>query len=170
MTHRPVVLAIDPGFTKASKTGWAVYLNECIVSGVQCYEGPEYGCLGHKLADFYSWLTGFVCAGPPIEQLTYEQPTFQNHRSAEVQLGQIAIIHLVSAQRILPVPVSVHPLTLKKWATGSGRADKEDMIKAANRLAGQFPPFCGPPIPITDHNQADAVCLLACVLQLDLLH
>lgn len=46
--------------------------------------------------------------------------------------------------------------TLKKYATGNGRADKPAMVKAANEfMYGQGFTWG----PITDHNEADAFCL-----------
>jgi hypothetical protein len=50
---------------------------------------------------------------------------------------------------------------LKKFATGNGRASKDDMIKKANMLVGEkgFHPEHNH--EITDDNEADAICLLA---------
>lgn len=43
------------------------------------------------------------------------------------------------------------PTAIKKFATGNGKASKEDMIKAACKFSGRN---------ITDDNEADAICLL----------
>ena len=43
------------------------------------------------------------------------------------------------------------PMTIKKFATGNGRADKKAMIAAAVKLTGKN---------VTDDNEADALCLL----------
>lgn len=51
----------------------------------------------------------------------------------------------------------VHVGTIKKFATGSGRASKEEMINAARELY--------PHLTIKDDNEADAVHLLAYVLK-----
>lgn len=52
--------------------------------------------------------------------------------------------------------VEVNPSTLKKWATGSGRADKADMIAAAEARGGR---------PAND-DEADAYLLRAWGLEL----
>lgn len=46
---------------------------------------------------------------------------------------------------------SVHSATLKKFATGSGRANKEDMMRAATLWSGRV---------IDDDNEADSLLLL----------
>ena len=51
---------------------------------------------------------------------------------------------------------TVAPTTLKKWATGSGKANKQDMMDAAVRLG--FTPV--------DDNEADAQILLSYTLEL----
>ena len=43
------------------------------------------------------------------------------------------------------------PTEIKKFATGNGKASKEDMIKAACKFSGRI---------IIDDNEADATCLL----------
>lgn len=48
----------------------------------------------------------------------------------------------------LPEPALVNPKTLKKWATGNGNADKQDMITCCIRRWGIEP---------VDDNEADAI-------------
>lgn len=50
--------------------------------------------------------------------------------------------------------VTLPPATLKKAATGSGRAEKSDMINSYNKAY--------PDVVITDDNQADAAWLAEC--------
>ena len=89
----------------------------------------------------------------------YEEPTPQGVNSAKVLYGLLGVVKKNCYEYGAGINVDkknrgVHPTTLKKWATGSGGADKDDMIDMANDLAGHQTPM------ITDHNEADAVCLL----------
>lgn len=67
------------------------------------------------------------------------------------QLGGVIREHLIEAARIPEHRIiEVSPSTLKLWATGNGRATKEQMVAAANDHLD----WRG-----TDHNIADAVAL-----------
>ena len=55
-------------------------------------------------------------------------------------------------------PVPVNAATLKKWATGSGRAKKPEMIRAADM---HWPDYCMAFNRPADDNEADALLLLA---------
>lgn len=59
------------------------------------------------------------------------------------QARAIAFEHVIPFVNV-PVP------TLKKWATGDGRAGKEDMVEAARKMSGTEP---------VDDNHADAILI-----------
>ena len=61
------------------------------------------------------------------------------------------VIHLVGFRHSIPVRLFA-PSTIKAFACGSGRADKEQMKSAAKRLLG---------ISVSDDNIADALWILA---------
>jgi Holliday junction resolvasome RuvABC endonuclease subunit len=62
---------------------------------------------------------------------------------AVAELGGIIRYHL---RKIGQSPVDVAPTSLKKFITGSGAADKDQMLEAVQRAG----------VPIVDHNMADA--------------
>jgi len=68
-----------------------------------------------------------------------------------VLLGLVAVVQEWCAERQIPHE-AIHTGTLKKWATGSGRADKDAMMAACEEKTGV--------IPLTD-DEADAVLLAA---------
>jgi len=80
--------------------------------------------------------------------LVYEEPTMNSRRGNLLQYGFIAgLLTITEYKQVL----SIYPTSLKKFATGSGRADKDDMIDAANSWSG---------LDLEDHNVADAILML----------
>jgi|TARA_R100001530_G_scaffold31710_1_gene24893 Holliday junction resolvasome RuvABC endonuclease subunit len=134
------VLAIDP----ATVSGWVL---------IPDLGQIQYGTLdlsnfkGNRpaiLDAFLVWLDTmdkrFV-----VDVWLYEQPYVQNQRSAYLQYAMIGLIELV-AHRGEAVFASIHPSTLKKFATGSGKSDKKAMLAAAQLESHK----------IETHDQADA--------------
>ena len=86
---------------------------------------------------------------PGFDIAIYETP-FARGRDATRSLWGIAgIIEACATNAGLPV-VDVAVPTIKKFATGHGKAPKDDMITAAQRMG-----YKG-----SDEHEADAVCLL----------
>lgn len=56
--------------------------------------------------------------------------------SLEQHAGYAAALMIVAETRKLKIVPPVDPTTLKKWSTDNGRADKEQMTKAAQLLYG----------------------------------
>lgn len=85
----------------------------------------------------------------PFDAVVYETP-FARGRDATRSLWGIAgLIEACATNAGLPV-VDVAVPTIKKFATGHGKACKEDMIAAAQRMG-----YKG-----SNEHEADAVCLL----------
>lgn len=108
-----------------------------------------------------------TCPSPPL--FVYEQAHHRGGYATELLVGMTTRIQEFAA-KIGAEYEGVHTGTPKKWATGNGRASKEDMILAANHRA--FDIAAGvkheqriDPKPgsrrITDDNEADALLLLA---------
>lgn len=78
-----------------------------------------------------------------IEDVVVNQYFFDLRRLAELR----GILLEVCDTLDIPEPEAVNPSTLKKWATGNGRASKEQMIRACREKYRYEPP---------DDNAADA--------------
>lgn len=159
------VIAIDPGTT----FGWAVgsveedaggYVNAgkggrsrarfLIASGSERvnadkkFPGRRYEHLRMHLRDL------FYIYGAAILYV-YETPHQSGRLAAEYHFGMIATIQ-AEASRLPAEVLAVHSSTLKKYATGNGRAEKPDMLRAATRLVG-------PQYELSGHDEADAIWL-----------
>ena len=92
-----------------------------------------------------------------IDRIGCEDASFgsNNRHTAATHNELKGIVKLVCYEREIEV-VWVNPSTLKKWATGSGRAKKPEMIRAAHTHYG---------IETDDDNIADAVLIAGFVRQ-----
>ena len=138
-------LTLDLG----THTGWASYIDGSIQSGVQDFSLKRGESPGMRFIMFRSWLKKMLKVVQP-DIVVYEQPHHRGGAATELLVGFSTRVMEMCA-RYEVEHAGVHTATLKKWATGNGRASKEDMIKRANMF---------PNVAITDDNEADALCLL----------
>lgn len=157
------VLALD----LATKTGWALSEGSRIESGVQDFTKKRGESNGMLFVHFNSWLRGFrkslrvfvengVATIPSIKPdlIVFEQAHHRGGAATEIAVGLMTrVLEFCAEHRI--EHASVHSMTLKKWATGSGKADKGAMIARANQFYRPAPYHL-----ISDDNEADAVLLL----------
>jgi Holliday junction resolvasome RuvABC endonuclease subunit len=145
------VLAIDPGVN----LGWAIFTAAGEFSCGTLYLGEKRGSTnGIRFLAFRTWLES-VHDKEHLERIAYEQ-TLTRHRSgaqAALANGLVAIMEAFASQRGVEL-VTINNATLKKWATGSGRAEKADMLLAAQRRWGKR---C---LPKDQHDTVDAVWIL----------
>ena len=87
--------------------------------------------------------------GGEIDVIAYEQAHHRGGAATAVCVGLVTEVQAFAAERNIEL-MPVHTATLKKFATGSGRANKIDMIQAAKKK-GWNP---------QDDNEADAQLLL----------
>lgn len=107
------------------------------------------GARAHRQGSLQKYLTLLFLTTKGLEVAVYETP-FARGRDATRSLWGIAgIIEACATNAGLPV-VDVAVPTIKKFATGHGKACKEDMIAAAQRMG-----YKG-----SNEHEADAVCLL----------
>lgn len=150
---QPVVLGLD----LATKTGFAfldsVY-PEDNVSGTFDFGFHPDESLGSKLFRLRLWLNNLYTSAYP-----YNCPTLLVYERAHLRgagsyllTSMAAIVELWAVEEEIPA-VSVHTGTLKKFATGSGKATKSDMIEAAKKR--------WPKISLVDDNHADGLWLAA---------
>ena len=142
------ILAID----QATATGWAVVEGngQIVASGVwRLADNKRTGeSRGMRYLRFWKHLEDSISTYQP-RLICHEQTLLRGGAATEIANGLKAFI-LASAE-FHGIDVScVHTTELKRWATGSGRAEKPDMIRAAVRLSGW---------PVTDDNEADAILI-----------
>ena len=143
-----VIIGLDPGI----HTGWAVCRHGRILeSGVQTFALARGESPGMRFLRFRRWLAEVAeKAGLEVPDLprghgfkhdaifAYEHSFQQGSHAQELFHGWTTRLQEIAAERgseSLPV----HTGTLKKWATGSGRADKAAMRAVAARRTGRYP-------------------------------
>ena len=141
MTRRPEsVLAIDTGMA----TGWAFHDRAGMVTGTKVF--PSGLEPGHLFSLFNIWMADQIIDMRP-ELVVYEDQTGHSQRAngMKIRLGMQAGV-LLTAWRHERVCLPLYSGTIKKHATGNGRAGKPDMIDAARAMGWRI---------ATDH-EADA--------------
>jgi len=139
------ILALD----LATKTGWATNINGRM-SGVIEFPLRRGESPGMRFLRCRSWLFDmYYLLQGKIQVIAYEQVHHRGGYATQVLVGLETEVQTFAAQKEIQVS-PVHTATLKKWATGNGRASKADMIKAA-KTHGWNP---------KDDNEADAQLLL----------
>jgi hypothetical protein len=132
------IIAVDPG----RQSAWLdVQGDNMEISLLYCRD-PH---MGFTLNTFY--LHGLSLGEDHrVDHIVYEQPYVRSHTSARMQYAMTGILELVAYQ-LNALAHSVHPSSVKKFATGKGNASKDEMIYAAKTIA---------PINISNDHEADA--------------
>jgi crossover junction endodeoxyribonuclease RuvC len=88
----------------------------------------------------------------PIEQIVIEEASLGAHAMPVITFHNRLLGNVERVACHLAVPLMFVPIgTLKKFATGSGSATKDQMVRALQTQFG---------LRVTDHNEADAIWLL----------
>jgi len=133
----------------ATKTGWAAKeAGAPVVSGVQVFDVRRGESPGMRFLKCRSWLKDISAMVRP-NVIVYEQAHHRGGAATACGVGLVTVVLEFTAQHEIET-MPVHSATLKKWATGSGRANKGDMIK--NCISRGYQP--------QDDNEADAILLL----------
>ena len=140
------ILALDCG----TKTGWASFADGRIESGVQDFSLKRGESKGIRFLRFNTWLKAMAKLTNP-QVVVYELAHFRGGHATEILVGMTTRIEEFCESNNIEYG-SVHSATLKKFATGSGRANKEDMIKAAQVKYGKI---------VNSDDEADALLILA---------
>ena len=140
------ILAFDLG----TKTGWASVSSGSILSGMTDMKKEAkrrgFGCMFRA---YQCWL---------LDTFLLHKPDIVRYEDVKRHMGTRAA-HVYGAWKaILEIECDKHGVklegygvgTIKKSATGNGRASKEEMIDAASKLVSHS---------ITDDNEADAICI-----------
>jgi len=139
------ILALD----LATKTGWATNAHGkrsgTVEFPVKRGESP-----GMRFLRCRAWLCETLkLLGGEIDIIVYEQAHHRGGAATSVAIGLITEVQAFAAEHGIEL-MNAHASTLKKFATGNGRASKTDMISAA-KAKGWNP---------EDDNEADAAMLL----------
>lgn len=103
----------------------------------------------HWLAQVMGYV-GNICGQMKPELIFYERPFARGMAATRMGWGLAGVIEAVASHYNIPV-LDMPPATIKKWATGSGNASKEEMTATAQMMYG----YAG-----DDEHEADAVCAL----------
>ena len=125
------ILAVDPG----KSCGWATRVNDVITTGVQTFDLKRGESIGMRWIRVDAWLQEMLHNIPNLKLLVYEQAHHRGGASTESGIGFTTKICEFAARHDIDI-TSVHSATLKKHATGKGRANKDDMIAAARHKFG----------------------------------
>lgn len=139
------ILALD----LATRTGWAIVADgRLLESGVQDFTKRRGESNGLLFLRARKWLRDVADLYKPA-LIAYERAHFRGGAATEICVGlQTRAQELAAELGIEAAPVAT--MTLKKWATGSGKADKLAMIERAAKAMGRVP---------LDDNEADAVLI-----------
>lgn len=138
------LLALDLG----TKTGWATLCENIRHSGVQVFDLKRGESPGMRFLRFHRWLIDFPMRP---ELVIYEEAHHRGGAATAVAYGFQSHLFSWCAQAGIEHQ-GLHSATLKKFATGSGKAGKNDMVAALSRKFGT-------PLNMDD-NEADASWLL----------
>jgi len=144
------ILSLDLGI----HTGWAINDKNGLRYGTINFRKSRKDTRGRIYYEFYDWLDSRLWIGgewSKVKMIAYEQPHNRGGATTEMLNTFAGIVQMVCYIWKIPHR-SVHSLTIKKFMTGSGKATKEDMIKAVQKKH--------PGIKDLDEHQADAIALL----------
>lgn len=122
------ILGIDHG----TRTGYAL-LDNC--------ELTKYGSvnirgdlLGKKLIDFTNKMKIIINYSKP-DLIVLEKPNHRRNTKTTILLdGYYCVLNILAAEKKIDV-MSVHPTSMKKVITGTGKASKDDVVQ---RIADNF--------------------------------
>ena len=143
---KATILAIDA----ATKTGWCLWSNGKIVeSGTEDFSKQRGESNGMMFLRFRIWLTRMLLRN--ITLVIYEMAHHRGGAATEICVNLTGRVQEMCSELKIEY-TAVHTATLKKWATGDGRADKGEMMVQAGNILGRKP---------IDSNEADTVMMAA---------
>jgi len=135
-------------FDTATTTGWALVEDGTVIeSGTRSFPKSRGESNGIVFLRFRSWLAEVTGLTSP-DVIVYELAHYRGGAATELCVGLQTRVMEVAEALSLPY-AGYHTGTLKKWATGSGRGNKDDMLRAAAERG----------YPVEDDNEADAILL-----------
>ena len=139
------ILALDVG----THCGWAAFYDTDIIYGCKDFKLKRGDSPGLRFIQFTNWFVSQLNQFRP-DLVIYEQAHFRGGYATELLVGFTTRIMEFCAARGIEY-AAIHSGTLKKWAVGSGRADKRMMMDGASVRIGR---------KITNEHIADALWLM----------
>jgi len=144
------LLSIDPG----THCGWASSSKGHVESGVHEFALGRGDSPGMRFLRFRNWFADMLTMTAP-GLVIYERPHMRGGFATDLLVGFVTRIQEACAERGIECE-AVHSATLKKSATGSGRAGKDIMKLAAAQRFGKL---------VESDDEADALNLLWMAMQ-----
>ena len=120
------------GLDLATRTGWSIFDDGRLVEwGMQDFSVGRGESPGMRYLKFRVWLDNVVKLSE-VDLVVYEQAHMRGGAATEVLVGLCTRVQEIAAGWKID-HATVHTATLKKHATGNGRAEKADMIAAAQK-------------------------------------
>jgi Holliday junction resolvasome RuvABC endonuclease subunit len=139
------ILALD----MATKLGWATNVQLPVSSGVEVFDVCRGASPGARYFKFVKWLQNQIAAIQP-DLVVYEQASQRGGPATEILVGFTT--HLQSVCYMKKIEhVAIRADHIKIFATGKGKAEKDEMMKACAAKLGIMP---------IDDNHADALWIL----------
>lgn len=139
------ILALD----LATKTGYCTGRDgEHGTSGVQTFDVRRGESPGMRFLRLSAWLREIEKLTGKLDLIAYEQAHHRGGAATQCAVGMVTHVLSFAAEKGIDT-MPVHTATLKKFATGGGKADKSAMIIRARELG--YAPI--------DDNEADAIML-----------
>jgi crossover junction endodeoxyribonuclease RuvC len=148
MAQQTIILALDP----ARLCGYAIGDGTRRVSGVWDLSKGTESHPGGQLLRLAELLERAIMDNH-VTVVATELASFGsvNRNTASAHNEKLGVIRLVCCQHEVRV-VGYHPTSIKKFITGSGRADKKQMIRGARTMLG---------LTTESDDKADAAAILA---------
>jgi len=139
-----MILALDT----ALRTGWCLLKDGKVYeSGVQDFSKKRGESNGAVFLRFRAWLNRML--DMDVTFVIYEQVFPRGQAAKEIAANLTGRVQEECEARKIEY-ACVYSTTLKKWATGSGKAEKPAMVAKARGILNRDP---------VDDNEADAVLL-----------
>lgn len=138
------------GLDMATRTGWAYIDTDSPhrLSGHRDFGRPGTP-LPDRLLNFRGYLIDMILSKAP-HIIVYEVAHHRGGPATRSGIGMETVL-LMEARKMEVTTHGLHSASLKKWATGNGRASKDDMVAIASERDGFS--------VITNDDEADAVHL-----------
>ncbi len=120
-----------------------------VISDSFLAKGPR----AHRAAQIMHWLRNRfieIKKAGTVDLVSYERPFARGMDATRSGWGIAGLIEALATEIFECAVTDTDPQTIKKFSTGNSRAEKDDMIAAAQRMG--YTGFC--------EHEADAYCLL----------